>query len=127
MKMEAPTQAYELTFEERPLYLFARVKAETIDRGTAIVYLRQLSSERERIGATRVMLDRQTPSVLSDADNYFIVHEIMEMLPVVKLAVVNPFEINDEGLTFGLLVSTNRGAMYRAFRTEAEAEAWLID
>lgn len=117
---------YELTFDKRPDYLHAVVKANSIDRETALRYLQELADKCTELNAERVMLERRIPATMSDADNYLIIQDIIKIIGPRRMAVVNPYESNDEAMAFGNLVGANRGLPYRVFANTDDAEAWLL-
>lgn len=118
--------AYELTFDKRPNYLYALIKADSIDRETALRYLQELADKCTELNAERVMLERRIPVMMSDADNYLIIQDIIKIIGPRRMAVVNPYDSNDEAMAFGNLVGANRGLPYRVFDSTDDAEAWLL-
>jgi hypothetical protein len=117
---------YELTFDKRPGYLHAVIKADSIDRGTALRYLQELADKCTEVNADRVMLERRIPATMSDADNYLIIQDIIRLIGPRRMAVVNPYESNDKAMAFGSLVGANRGLPYRVFDSTDDAEVWLL-
>lgn len=124
--MPSPRKPYELTFEERPGYLFVRINADTITLETALEYLQEIADKFEELGTQRAILERDIPTTLSDGDIYFVIQHMIEIMGDRRLAVVNPFTSNQEPMAFAALVSANRGAQYRAFDNITDAEAWIM-
>jgi hypothetical protein len=117
---------YELTFDKRPSYLYAVIKADSIDRETALRYLHELADKCTEVNAERVMLERRIPAMMSDADNYLIIQDIIKIIGPRRMAVVNPYDSNNEAMAFSNLVGANRGLPYRMFDSTDDAEAWLL-
>ena len=117
---------YELTFDKRPDYLYAVIKADSIDRETALRYLQELADKCSEVNADRVMLERRIPSMMSDADNYLIIQDIIRLIGPRRLAILNPYDSDGEAMAFGNLVGANRGLPYRIFDSADDAEAWLL-
>jgi hypothetical protein len=124
--MPSPRKSYELTFEERPGYLFVRINADAITLETALEYLQEIADKFEELGTRRAILERDIPTTLSDADLYFVVQHMIQIMGDRRLAVVNSFTSNQESMAFATLVSANRGAQYRAFDNITDAEAWIM-
>lgn len=117
---------YELIFDKRPKYLYAQVKADSIDRETALRYLQELADKCAEVNAERVMLERRIPATMSDADTYLIIQDIVRLIGPRRMAVVNPYDSNADAMAFGNLVGANRGLPYRVFDSTDDAEAWLL-
>jgi hypothetical protein len=117
---------YALTFEERPDYLFALVKAEHVDESTARAYLTDIAGRCRRTHYGRLMIYRDIPDVLHGGALFFVAAEFQSLLQNVRVAFVNPYVQNGDDLEFGNIVSSNRGGEYHTFATELEAENWLI-
>lgn len=117
--------SYTLTLDERPDYLYAHVRAETIDRYSAMEYLRTIAERRKSTRLRRLMLVREIPVMLPDSDLFFTTRDFNEMIGPTRLAVVNPFATNDDGLGFAMTIAANRGADYRVFSSVDRAEVWL--
>ena len=122
---QAP-KPYTLTFEERSEYLFARVTADTIDRDTALDYLRKVAARRLQIHARRLMLLREIPVMLPDSDLFFTTQDFLGMIGTTRVAFVNPYAEIDEGMSFAMTIGVNRGADYRLFNSVERAEEWLL-
>ncbi len=123
--MNDPPKPYTLIFEERPTYLYARVTADTIDRQTALDYLREVAARSDSLQVERLMLDRQIPVMLPDSDLFFTTTDFLEMIGSTKVAFVNPYAAIDGAMDFAMTIGTNRGAQYRLFSDVESAEAWL--
>lgn len=117
---------YSLTFEERPGYLFADLKAESIDEEGIRSYVLELVDKSNEVALGRILLYRDIPSIMSVTSMFETVRESLEALRGKKLALVNPHTSIEDDLKFGVTVGQNRGGDYAAFDNIADAEAWLL-
>ncbi len=124
--METPGTPYQLTFEERDGYLFARITAETINRDMAMQYLNELAAKCAELKLERILLERRIPATMSNTDTYFVMGDLVRILGGRRFAVVNPHMSNEDSLGFSALVGANRGVRYRVFPNIDDAEAWLL-
>jgi hypothetical protein len=123
--MTTPTKPFELTFEDRTSYLYARVNAETIDRPNALKYLKEVADRCNDTGCERLMLCRDIPVMLSDADLFFTTTDFLKMIGTTRVAFVNPHAEIAKEMDFAILIGSNRGGNYKLFNNEFEAETWL--
>ena len=124
--MTTPPEPYELNFETRPGYLYAHLQGETISVDVIRSYVAEVVAKSNETGLDRVLLYRDIPTVLSEAQTFFTVNESLEALRGKKLALVNPHENIQRELKFGMTVGHNRGGNYADFEDIASAEAWLL-
>jgi len=124
MESEKP---YKLSFEQRENYLYARVEAETIDRPTALEYLSEVARQCARLDAKRLLLDRDIPVMLPDAELFNTTTDFLEMIRGTRAAFVNPYQDLTDAFDFAMVVGLNRGADYRRFDNTEAAEKWLLE
>lgn len=117
---------YELTIVPRREYLYARVRAETIDSKTAVAYLREVAGSCFELKRRRVILERDIPVMLPDTDLFFTTGEFIDMMKNVRIAFVNPHEAIHREMEFAILIATNRGAEFALHADLASAENWLL-
>jgi hypothetical protein len=124
--MNEADKPYQLTFEERPHYLYVRITAPTITEPIAMSYLREISDKCSEIKCKRLLLHRDIPEMLPDGVLFFVAAEFQRMIAGIKTAFVNPYMANESSFNFAVTVGTNRGADYGTFNNDADAEAWLL-
>jgi len=124
--MSNPTESYELTFEKRPGYLYARISAENINREIALTYLREVAERANMLEAARLMIHRDIPEMLPDGILFFVTAEFQQMIVGIKTAFVNPYLSNEDAFKFAITVGHNRGANYNIFTNDDDAETWLL-
>lgn len=117
---------YELDLEPREGYLYARVRAEGITTAMADEYLGKIAEKCAELQVQRLMLVREIPNVMRNADLFLTSQAVVSRFLGIRVAWVNPYPQNDEALEFAAMVANNRGGLFRNFRSEAEAEQWLL-
>jgi hypothetical protein len=117
---------YDLTFEQRPEYLYACVKASSIDEGMARAYLEETAARCHEMGANRLMIYRDIPAVLDTTAMYFAATYVRKILHGIRTAFVNPYTSNEKMLAFASNVGFNLGEQHQVFNNEARAEIWLL-
>jgi hypothetical protein len=117
---------YLLTFEERPGYLFANLKAESVTEEIIRAYVVDLVAKAQEAGLTRILLYRDIPAIMSVTSMFETVRESLDALRGKKLALVNPHLSIESDLQFGVTVGQNRGGNYSVFDNVPDAEAWLL-
>ena len=125
--MNTSEKPYDLTVEQRPEYLYARIQTDAITMQTEIEYLEDLVKHCDAVQCKRIMLRRDIPVMLSTTDLYFATTRFAEIIPGLRVAIVNPHAGNDPGAKFAEVVGRNRGALLRLFKDEDEAERWLLE
>src|SRR5437016_14207110 len=84
------TRHYELTFEERPGYLYAHVTSGEITAEAALDYLIKIVEKCDDANCERILLERDIPHMLPFRDLYEYATKFREMFGDKKLAIVNP-------------------------------------
>lgn len=126
-KMGSGSSPYELILESRGDYLYARVTAEKIDPRSATEYLQRIAAACSKENIGKVLIDRRIPMMMSDADNYLLILDMTRFLGHKKIAFVNPFDEINAKMDLSEVMSRNRNAPYRVFKTEEAAVRWLED
>ncbi len=121
-----PDKPYQLSYEQRPKYLYVQIKAGTIDYEIARQYWEEIIEIRERADTRFLLVDKDVRAELSSADEFKIAKEITTMaLKRVKLALCDR-HVSQENLEFAEMVATNRGLNTKSFSNAAAAEKWLL-
>lgn len=124
--MQESETSYELTFEERPQYLYAHIVAEEMEYEAAQEYLLEIAKELDRLAQKHLMIYRDVPHVMARGQLFFTAANLAETLYQIKVAFVNRYPELDEALNFAALTANNRGANFRVFRNVETAERWLL-
>ncbi|MFL6375006.1 MAG: hypothetical protein ACJ73D_10090 [Pyrinomonadaceae bacterium] len=117
---------YELNFQERNGYLYAHVTAGDIDRDTALDYLKKVTDSVTDSRFDRLMVERDIPVMMSSIDLFFTTQDFLKMIGPTRVAFVNRHATIHSEMEFAMLIGTNRGANYRLFSNETDAELWLL-
>ena len=118
---------YELTFEERPDYLYVCVRAQIIDLEVAILYIDEMMMHLSVLGWDRVLFVRDTPMMASDSHYAIVGNTILNMLPVdIKFAFVDKSPSRELVQKTAEAAAARRNLHLRTFDTVEEAEQWLI-
>ena len=119
---------YELSFEQRKGYLYAFVSGEHDNFDISFAYWGEIGARLAELGLKKVLIVEDIPEQATMHEVYEMVTRLWELgFGSVKIAFVDRFLSHHDLNDFGALVGTNRGLNGRAFHTEAEAEAWLMD
>ncbi|MBV9214861.1 MAG: hypothetical protein JO053_01695 [Acidobacteria bacterium] len=116
---------YALTIERRDGYLYARVTALQIDAEAFATLLGDLADECRRCDCDKILLYRKVPSMPGVASTFEIVTRMLQLLPGLMVAIVNPYRSNSELLTFAAETAQSRGYDMRVFNDERAAKKWL--
>ena len=123
---DSAPKPYQISFEQRPDYLYACVEGENDSYAISKAYWTEISLECERVSASRVMVDENLTASGSVAEMYQIASEIPGMFSGIKIAFVDR-HADQAGLNeFGELVAINRGVTGKFFIDAADAEEWLL-
>jgi|GEM_PF-1396370 len=117
---------YELTFQERSDYLYVRVASETITEEIAWEYLREITKRCSETNCTRLLLHRDIPETLEEGLQLYMAFNIQNMMPGVKMAVVNTYLSNEATLSFSVEIGRKHGADFALFNNDTDAEKWLL-
>ncbi len=122
---EEQEKRYQLTFEQRPGYLVARVSGEENSIAIAVSYFTEIVQECKARQLRRALIIedlKQKPSVI---DIYTIVSRWSELGRGMVGAFVDVHPEHEQSNIFGEHVAVNRGLLGRVFPDVPSAEAWL--
>ena len=123
--MNSPSQQYEISIEERPGYLYARIKAFSAGPQAFQDLLQHIADECRRCKCTKALIYRDVPSMPGIGNTFQIVGRIEEMLRGIRIALVNPYPSNAAQLAFAVSIASGRGIDFKVFNTEPDAREWL--
>jgi len=116
---------YTLTFEDRPEYLYANIRADITNARIAEAYMTEIHDECLKKGHTHALIHREVPVALHSFEYFSMAERSAPILQGIKAALLNPFRSIHADLEFFCLVANNRGAHYKLFQSFDEAESWL--
>lgn len=118
--------SYNLGFEKRDGYLYARVQADFLDLESAKSYLKEIAERLESDLYDKLLLERDVPTMLGPGSLYFATQAFQNYIGDCKVALVNVYEPIKEKMDFAVLLAQNNGGRFALFDTIDEAEAWLV-
>jgi hypothetical protein len=124
--MARANEQYQLTFEERPGYLYANVTATNITTELARSYLAEVAARCRESHHTRLILKRDIPAMLETGDLFFTSGYFSTIMLGITVAFVNPHANVKNDFDFAITVSQNRGALFSVHATVTDAEQWLL-
>jgi len=116
---------YVLEFRTRPDYLLAYLRVDKPDPKISFAYRRDLQAKCIETGATKLLVVRDIPSVLSTMDFFQMSEDSVSLLRGIRTAWVNPYPSLHSALDFSITVANNRGAIYGLFSDVGSAQKWL--
>jgi len=120
--------SYQLTIEERPTYVYARVDGDLTPEN-ALRFLEEAYAACLRSGRPDVLLDMQLrgPNLATTSVYEVISQRAADGTKLGKSAYV-PYEADDRSMAyFAETVAVNRGVNVRLFESVAAAERWLSE
>ncbi len=125
--MDSEPASYILTFENRPQYLFAHVRADSpIDGQGIIQYLTEVADKCVETDSDKVLVVRDIATTLGIADQFNTTTGFIDQMKDRKAAFVNPYPFVDDEMDFAITVARNRGGNFSLFRDLRSAEEWLL-
>jgi hypothetical protein len=126
-QMNGRKQAFELAFEERDGYLYARIDSRAITPERSEEYLGAVVDRCHELGCTRLLIERHIPQALSNLDAYKVVTALAESIPPgLRMAFVDSNSNNRKRLEFGTGVARSKKLDARVYGSVEEAEEWLL-
>jgi len=120
--------AYQLTIEERPTHVYARVEGD-LTAANALRFLEEAYAACVRAGRSLLLLDMQLHGPDLNTTNVYdvISQRVADGSKLRKIAYV-PFQRDDRSMAhFAETVAINRGVNVRLFESVAAAERWLLE
>ena len=117
---------YSLTFEERPVYLYAIVRADSIDDEGIVAYLADVADKCIETNHEKVLVVRDIANNLGIATQFHTTTAFIEQMGRRKAAFVNPYPFVEDELSFAITVAQNRGGNFQLFSDVRTAEDWLL-
>lgn len=118
---------YQITFEERPRYLYVYVTGDSDSYEISRRYWLEVSAMSAETGYKRILIEEDILETVSISDMYRLASELPQMgFFGVRLAFVDRYAEHSELNEFGELVAVNRGIMGKIFNDLQAAEEWLL-
>ena len=120
------THNYELTFEKRPGYLYACIKAPTLDRNLSLEYFAEIALKCADLRVKRLLIERDIPFILDEANINDIFMQYVRMSQGMTIAFVNRHDSVANPLEKVVDLVNARGASLSVFSNVEHAEEWLL-
>ena len=118
---------YELTFEKRPGYLYACIKAQTLDRNLSLEYFSEIALKCAEFRTKSLLIERDIPFILDEANINEIFMQYVRMSQGMTVAFVNKHGFVTEALEKVVDNVNTRGGSIRVFTNVDDAEQWLVN
>ncbi len=118
--------SYNLGFEKRDNYLYARVQADFMDLETAKKYLSEIAERVISDGYTKVLVERDVPTIPGVGSVYFATKEFRQFVGNRKVALVSVYDSVKAEMENVVLFANTAGGNFRLFDTIHQAEWWLL-
>jgi hypothetical protein len=120
------SENYNLRFETRDGYLYARLTSESMTLELAKRDIQEIADKCRESGAQCVIIERDCPDTLSNAMSYLAISELCQLAePGFRMGIVDMEEANRSHLKFGLRSLERDDIEVQIFENVDEAEAWL--
>ena len=119
--------AYDLTVEDRPKYLYFRVRANFIDVETATRYINEMMAAIRASAHKLVLFVREVQGVMSANHIAIMTSVIANLLPPgIRFAVVDASSALGSIREYVDREAAQKKREMNVFSTEHEAESWLL-
>jgi len=118
---------YEVKFEVRPGYVYARVIAERVDRPTAMWFLGEAISECANHRKKRLLLERGNAGEVAEEELFVMMDELLKLSDETRIAFLNQHLLSAEKIREVIRYGAGRGGNYRCFMSFEKAEQWLLE
>ncbi len=116
---------YQLTFETKPNYLYARVVAPVINRTIKLDYLAELLIKCAEVRCDQILLERDIPMMMSKRDIESTLDDVLRASENVRIAFVNPHKPIEKDMRRFVNLGKRRGGQFRYFADQEDAQKWL--
>ena len=117
---------YQLTFESRPEFLYARIAAPSINRSLKLDYLAEVLLKCAQSRCKQILLDRDIPAMVADEEFDKTIEDVVRATEDVAIAFVNPHKEIEPNLKRFVSIGKSRGGRFRYFADRESAEKWLL-
>lgn len=124
--MDTVSNQLTVEFAELPGWLQVTVRSEVWTPELAADYNGRVAAKVKDVDPSRILIVRDIPVTLHSIAVFPLMSDFVEALGRRKVAVVNPFALLKEDLSFAMQIAANRGADYKLFDNVPDAEAWLL-
>jgi hypothetical protein len=120
------SRPYELSFETRPEFLYARIAAPSINRSLKLDYLAEVLLKCAQSRCSQILLDRDIPAMVADEEFESTIDDVVRASENVAIAFVNKHKEIEPRLKRFVTNGKRRGGKFRYFADRESAEKWLL-
>lgn len=120
------SRPYQITFEERPEYLYVYISGEHDSYEISRQYWREIADHCSREKCKRVLVEEDIAESVSMGEMFRIASDIPQTFYGIRIAFVDRCIEHRDLNQFGELVAVNRGVHGKIFNDTKEAEKWLL-
>jgi hypothetical protein len=121
------TKAYQVVFEDRPNYLYARLEAGGTDKRLAAVYLREIIDTCRESKHDRILIECNIAGPISTSLVFLQTGFLEKIAEGLKIAIVDGDEQHHLHLERGIRYLGSEAVNVRPFQSKDDAEAWLAE
>lgn len=121
------SKPYKITFEHRPLYLYAYISGEKDSYEISKQFWLDVLEEVKKTSYKKVLIEEDIVEEISLGEVYQLASEIPQMgFFGIRVAFVDRFLEHQASNEFGELVAVNRGFYGKVFNSFETGEKWLL-
>ena len=121
------SKPYQITFEQRPHYLYVYVTGEHDSYEISYQYWLEVAEYCKKINCDKILIEEDIAESVSLADVYKLASDLPKMgFLGVRLAFYDRYADQQNLNEFGELVAINRGLYGKIFNDLNKAETWLL-
>ena len=121
------SKSYQITFEQRPQYLYVYVTGEHDSYEISRAYWLEVAEHCRKLNCNKILIEEDIPEAVSLTEMYQLATELPQMgFLGVRVAFFDRYAGQQELNEFGELVASNRGLYGKIFNNINEAETWLL-
>ncbi len=121
------SKLYNLKFENRPEYLYAKITAEKETLEISEAAWKEIVQECKQEKCDKLLVEQDIPEIdISYFEKYECVNNLVGALMKINVAFVDKYVEQMALNNFAELVATNRGLSVKMFTDSDEAERWLL-
>ena len=124
--MRPAARPYELSFDTRPEFLYAKIAAPSINRSLKLDYLAEVVLRCAKARCKQILLERDIPVMITDEELESTIEDVVKASEGVTIAFVNPHLDIEPKLKKFISQGKRRGGQFRYFSGREAAEKWLL-
>ena len=125
--MNSPTN-YDLTVEEQPSYIFAKVEGDEPPSNGPLDYLEPIAECCATYGCSAVLIEKHTPEPFAIWDTFLVAPQLAQLgFPCIKIAVVEHGAKLEAQTELSVMIGHKCGLDVHVFPHKCDAVCWLLN